>query len=70
MENSYDMFQIKVVLNFQNMLSKQKMGALQLIHISFSSFEDWKEGIRYRNKPFARLKFAEWWYALSGTCQV
>ena len=46
------------------------MGALQLTQISFSLNGDRKEGIRQRNKPFARLKFAEWRSTLSGTCQV
>ena len=49
MENSYAMFQIKEILNFQRpfvmirkliILSKKKIGALQLIQISFSSNGD------------------------------
>ena len=47
--------------------SKQKMRAFQLIRISFFSNEYWKVPIRQRNKPFARLKFAEWRSTLKGT---
>ena len=69
MENSYAMFQIKEILNFQRpfvmirkliILSKKKIGALQLIQISFSSNGDWKESIQQRIMLLAPLKFGEW----------
>ena len=57
--------QIEKIFNFQRITAFcLKHVTLQIIQISFTSNGDWKESIRQRNVSFARLKFAEWRFAL------